>query len=97
MVGGILDSVVQTARRRAQDREPRALLYDASGRPRMVRAGDPGGDRLIAAAAGLIDLATSPPPVAGDDEADEAAAAEAETQADAAAAEVRDEPGETPA
>ena len=94
MVGGIVDSVVQTARRRAQDREPRALVYDASGQPRMVRPGDPGADELIAAAGKLIDLAAAPPPVVEDDEA---AAAEAETQADAAAADADEHPGETPA
>ena len=96
MVGGIVDSVVQTARRRAAAREPRALIYDASGQPRMVRPGEPGGDELVATAGKLIDLATAPPPVADEAEA-EAAAAEAETQAEAAAADADDRPGETTA
>jgi hypothetical protein len=101
MVGGIVDSVVQTARRRAADREPRALIYDASGRPRMVRPGEPGGDGLIAAAGKLIDLIGPPP--AGADEGDAAAeatdqeaTAEAQTQAAAAAADADEQPGETP-
>ncbi len=47
MVGGIVDSVVQTARRRAQDREPRALVYGADGRPRMLDAGEEGRDGLV--------------------------------------------------
>lgn len=98
MVGGIVDSVVQTARRRAADREPRALIYDASGQPRTVRPGDPGGEELIAAAGSLIDLAAKPPPAVADEEAAaEAAEAEAETQADAAAADADEHPGETPA
>jgi hypothetical protein len=100
MVGGIVDSVVQTARRRAADREPRALVYDASGQPRMVRPGEPGGDALVAAAGALIDLVGVPPAAVDEDEeaaAEEAAAAEAETQADAAAADADEHPGETPA
>ena len=97
MVGGIVDSVVQTARRRAADREPRALIYDASGQPRMVRPGDPGGDALVATAGKLIDLVGAPPAADEEDAADEAAAAEAETQEDAAAADADDHPGETPA
>lgn len=94
MVGGIVDSVVQSARRRAQDREPRALVYDAAGQPRMVRPGDRGADELIAAAGKLIELTVAPPPVVEDEEAAEA---EAETQADAAAADADEHPGETPA
>jgi hypothetical protein len=98
MVGGIVDSVVQTARRRAADREPRALIYDASGQSRMVRPGDPGGDALVTAAGKLIDLVGAPPPAADADAvAEEAAVAEAETEADAAAANAGEYPGETPA
>jgi hypothetical protein len=92
MVGGIVDSVVQTARRRAQDREPRALIYDSSGQSRMVRPGDPGGDALVAIAGELIDLTTTPPPVVGEDQAAEE---EAQTQADAADADADEHPGET--
>ena len=98
MVGGIVDSVVQTARRRAADREPRALIYDASGRSRTVRPGEPGGDEIVDAAGRLIDLVGAPPASADDDAAaEEAAEAEAQTQADAAAADADDHPGETPA
>ena len=98
MVGGIVDSVVQTARRRAADREPRALVYDSSGQSRMVRPGDRGGDELVAAAGSLIDL-VGPPPASADEDAaaEEAAVAEAETQADAAAANADEAGGETPA
>lgn len=86
MVGGIVDSVVQTARRRAQDREPRALVYDASGRPRLVRADAPGREELIAAAALLIELAgPRPPEVVEDDEGDAGLAADAEADPEVAA------------
>ena len=101
MVGGIVDSVVQTARRRAQDREPRALIYDASGRPRLLRQGDDGRDALIEAGGRLIELVG--PAVAttangdGEPDADDVAAAEAETQADAEGAGVDEQAGENPA
>ena len=65
MVGGIVDSVVQTARRRAQDREPRALIYDASGRPRLLKQGEPGREELVETGARLIEL-TRPIPSAED-------------------------------
>lgn len=61
MVGGIVDTVVQSARRRAQDREPRALVYDASGRPRLVPADAPGRAELISTAARLIELTGQAP------------------------------------
>jgi hypothetical protein len=86
MVGGIVDSVVQTARRRAQDREPRALIYGEDGRPRMLKSEDDGRAELIAAAGKLIELAG--PPTRDEAAADEEAAvaeAEAETQAQAEA------------
>jgi hypothetical protein len=85
MVGGIVDSVVQTARRRAQDREPRAVLYDAAGRARLLKADAAGREELIVAAGRLIDLA-GPPSREQAAAEDEAAAAEAETQAEAAGA-----------
>ena len=85
MVGGIVDSVVQTARRRAQDREPRAVIYDGAGRPRLLKADADGRDELIAAAGRLIELA-GPPSREQAAAEDEAAAAEAETQAEAAEA-----------
>ena len=99
MVGGIVDSVVQTARRRAQDREPRALIYDASGRPRLLKQGDPGRDELVETGARLIELTRPAVVEEGDDatDADDVAAAEAETQADAESAGADEQPGENPA
>ena len=76
MVGGIVDTVVQGARRRAQDREPRALVYDPSGQPRLVPSDAPGREALVTAAASLIELAG-----AGGREADGAEAAAAEAAA----------------
>lgn len=101
MVGGIVDSVVQTARRRAQDREPRALVYDSSGRPRLVQADAPGRDELIATAGLLIELAGVTGREAAEEEegavdaAEAEALAEAETEADASAAGADEDPGET--
>jgi hypothetical protein len=110
MVGGIVDSVVQTARRRAQDREPRALLYDAAGRPRLLKHGDPAREGLVETGARLIELVGAPAAVNGaaeelDDEVVDAevvdaevleAKAEAETQSDAAEAGADEFEGETP-
>jgi hypothetical protein len=87
MVGGIVDSVVQTARRRAQGREPRAIVYDAAGHPRLLRPDDPGRDELLETAASLIQLVGVPPA----DAEPEAAEAEAEAaEADAAARAARE-------
>jgi hypothetical protein len=87
VVGGIVDSVVQTARRRTQDREPRALVYGADGRPRLVRPGEPGGEALIETAGRLIDLVGTAP------EADELDPDDA-TEADARAAGIDGSDGE---
>jgi hypothetical protein len=105
MVGGIVDSVVQTAKRRAQDREPRALIYNASGRPRLLKHGDPGRDELVETGGRLIELVGAMSAAAepgengtqGEPGADDVAAAEAETQADAEAAGADDAGGENPA
>lgn len=81
MVGGIVDTVVQGARRRAQDREPRALVYDASGLPRGVPHDAPEREALIATAGELIDLVGA----AGREAAEAEAEAEAEAAVDEAA------------
>jgi hypothetical protein len=64
MVGGIVDTVVQGARRRAQDREPRVLLYDENGHPQLVPQDAPAREAMIAAAGELIDLVGGAPPEA---------------------------------
>jgi hypothetical protein len=85
MVGGIVDSVVQTARRRAQGREPRATVYDATGHPRLLRDDDPGRGELVETAGRLIELVGVPPAGAdADAEATDAESEAAEAEARAA-------------
>lgn len=79
MVGGLVDSVVQTARRRAQDREPRAFVFDPAGHPRLLRPDEPGRDDLVETAGRLIDLVGA--------DGGETAAEDAEAEAEAAEAE----------
>jgi nucleotide-binding universal stress UspA family protein len=90
MVGGIVDSVVQTARRRAQGREPRATVYNAAGMPRVLRPDDPGREELIETAARLIEL-TGVPPVEEEPADADAQVAEAEAEAEARAAREADD------
>ena len=96
MVGGIVDSVVQTARRRAQGREPRAIVYDAAGHPRLLRPDDPGRDELIETAGRLIEL-VGVPPAGSDSEATEAESEAAEAEAEAEARAAREADDELPA
>jgi hypothetical protein len=56
-VGGLAGSVAAAMRRRQQDREPRAVLYDAAGHARVVPAGAEGREELLEAAERLILLA----------------------------------------
>jgi hypothetical protein len=97
MVGGIVDSVVQTARRRAQGREPRATVYDATGHPRLLRDDDPGRGELVETAGRLIELVGVPPAGAEATDAEseaaeaESEAAEAESEAEARAAREADD------
>jgi hypothetical protein len=82
IAGGLVDSVMQTARRRAQDREPRALVYDAAGHPRLLGPDEPGRDDLVETAGRLIDLVGADGRDTADAEAEaEAEAAEAEAEA----------------
>jgi hypothetical protein len=83
MVGGIVDTVVQGARRRAQDREPRVLLYDEHGHPQLVPHDAPAREAMITAAGELIDLVGGAPPEA---EAETETETETEVTAEDAAA-----------
>ncbi len=58
MVSTAAESLSATLRRRQEGREPRALLYDSVGRPRVVPVDAPGRDELIEAAERLIDVCT---------------------------------------
>lgn len=52
----IAGTIAGGVRRRQQDRTPRALVYDASGEPRLARAGSDEQAGLIAAADAVVDV-----------------------------------------
>ena len=53
----IADTITGTMRRRQRDREPRIVVYDASGHPRLVPPEAPGHDRALLAADQLVEAA----------------------------------------
>jgi hypothetical protein len=53
---GIADSVAAAVRRRQQARDPRILLYDATGEPRLLKRDAAGHDELLATAELLVEL-----------------------------------------
>jgi hypothetical protein len=53
----IAGTITGGVRRRQQEREPRALVYDAAGEPRVVPAGTDAQAELIATAEVLVDIA----------------------------------------
>ena len=61
-VARIADTISGTVRRRQRAREPRVLLYDADGHPRLVAAGSDAHATLVATAERLIDAATAGEP-----------------------------------
>jgi hypothetical protein len=44
---GIAEGVAAAVRRRQRGREPRVLLYDEAGHPRLLGLEDPGRERMI--------------------------------------------------
>jgi hypothetical protein len=54
-VAGIAEDLVAGMRRRQHDREPRVVLYDAAGQPRVIGDSDE-RERLLDAAEALIVL-----------------------------------------
>jgi hypothetical protein len=56
----IADTITGGVRRRQQDREPRAVLYDADGEPRLVPAGGHAQAELIESAERLVEIALEP-------------------------------------
>jgi hypothetical protein len=68
----IAGTIAGGVRRRQQDREPRALVYDAAGEPRIVPPGSDEQAALLETAERLVDIALEDPSPA----ADEGAAAE---------------------
>ena len=59
-VGDIAESLAAGAKRRQQAREPRVLLYDETGEPRVVHAGMKGRDELVELADRMVELASRP-------------------------------------
>ncbi|HWH44642.1 MAG TPA: hypothetical protein VNT32_07910 [Thermoleophilaceae bacterium] len=55
-VGELAAGIAATAARRRQAREPRVLVYDASGHARALTPGDGAHERLLAAGTELIEL-----------------------------------------
>jgi hypothetical protein len=70
----IAGTIAGGVRRRQQDRTPRALLYDASGEPRIVPAGTDAQAGLIETAETLVGIAL--------DAADDGGDAEPSTEGD---------------
>ena len=81
----IADTISGGVRRRAQDREPRAVLFDAAGEPRIVPPGSEAHGELIEAAERLVDIAVGKADADADAEADADATAEADVQLEAGA------------
>jgi hypothetical protein len=59
-VGDIAESLAAGAKRRQLAREPRVLLYDESGEPRVLHAGMKGRDELVEIAERMVELAEKP-------------------------------------
>lgn len=59
-VGDIAESLAAGAKRRQQAREPRVLLYDDAGEPRVLHAGMKGRDELVDLAERMVELAEAP-------------------------------------
>jgi hypothetical protein len=53
----IAGTITGGVRRRQQEREPRALVYDASGEPRVVPPGSEAHARLVETAEVLVEVA----------------------------------------
>ncbi len=53
---GMAENVAAAVRRRQRDREPRVMLYDASGSARLLRDDAPEHARIVRAADELIAL-----------------------------------------
>ncbi len=57
---GLTGSVAAAVRRRQQDREPRVVLYNAAGHPRVLPPAAAGYDALLDTADQLIRLTSAP-------------------------------------
>ena len=59
-VGNIAETLAAGAKRRQQAREPRVLIYDGNGEPRLLHAGMKGRDELVEVAERMVTLAEKP-------------------------------------
>ena len=59
-VGDLAETLAAGAKRRAQAREPRVLVYDEDGEPRVLHAGMKGRDEMVEMAERMVELAASP-------------------------------------
>ena len=92
-ITGVAEGLAAAVRRRQYDRTPRVMLYDRAGHPRVVSAGDPRHEQIVAAAARLIALAPGGPPEQVE-RVEAAATGAAEEDAAAAAGDLDDPAGE---
>ena len=58
-VGDLAETLAAGAKRRQQAREPRVLLYDEDGEPRVLHAGMKDRDELVEIAERLVELAAA--------------------------------------
>jgi hypothetical protein len=59
-VGDIAETLAAGAKRRQQAREPRVLLYDDRGEPRVLQPGMKGRDELVELAERMAEEAAAP-------------------------------------
>jgi len=56
-VGDLAETLAAGAKRRQLAREPRVLIYDDAGEPRLLHAGMKGRDELVEVAERMVELA----------------------------------------
>lgn len=59
-VGVLAESLAAGAKRRQQAREPRVLIYDETGEPRVLHPGMKGRDELVEIAERMVSLTEMP-------------------------------------
>ena len=59
-VGDLAETLAAGAKRRQQAREPRVLVYDEQGEPRVLHAGMKGRDEMVEMAERMVELAATP-------------------------------------
>ena len=59
-VGGLAESLAAGAKRRQQAREPRVLVYDEGGEPRVLQPGMKARDEVVELAERMVEAAAQP-------------------------------------